>query len=259
MMTKSDLDTIIEQVKQEFRNLLIKRRELITILGNAFEGVVSNPESVCEEIKNSLQEEIAGKIISVRDIERYCPDKWKKKTKPKKDKLSFSKKVEEKPKPPIGVANTGESVPMNETFNNTETYPKKSDGVNPPHDQSEQNGTGTDDNNEEARGDADSATEESMVTHSLNGEKALASKQPEDSGKDRKKEVFVSHIPMSFQHLRKDMETVFQITKGVGNVWFKVSVDLGTLVVKIEFCGNKQQKNVAMTSTGECRILNQAN
>jgi hypothetical protein len=80
-----------------------------------------------------------------------------------------------------------------------------------------------------------------------------------DSEKDKQNEVFDSHIPMSFEHLRKDLEAVFQITKGVGNVWFKVSVDLGTRVVKIEFCGNKQQKNVAMTSTGEGKILNQAN
>ena len=64
---------------------------------------------------------------------------------------------------------------------------------------------------------------------------------------------------MSFEHLLKDMEAVFQITKGVGNVLFKVSVDLGTRVVKIEFCGNTQQKNVAMISApGEGRILNQA-
>ncbi|MFZ0510119.1 MAG: hypothetical protein WAM14_00820 [Candidatus Nitrosopolaris sp.] len=37
--------------------------KLITRLGNAFESVVSNPESVCEEIKNSLQEEIADSDI----------------------------------------------------------------------------------------------------------------------------------------------------------------------------------------------------
>lgn len=255
MTTKSDLDTIIQQVKQEFRNLLIKRRELITRLGNAFESVVSNRESVCEEIKNSLQEEIADKIVSARDIERYCPDKWKKKTKPKNDKLSFSKQVEDGQQQ-IAVTHTGESVTMNETSSNTETYPKRSDGVNQLHDQSKQYGTGFDDNNEEGIGDAADSKQKSMA---LKGKTALASKQLEDSGKDRKKEVFVSHIPMSFEHLWKDMEAVFQITKGVGNVLFKVSVDLGTRVVKIEFCGNTQQKNVAMTSTGEGRILNQAN
>ena len=108
---------------------------------------------------------------------------------------------------------------------------------------------GIDDSNEEGTGDVD-PNEESMVTNSLNGDIALASKQNEDLT-DRKKEVLVSHIPMSFEHLRKDMDTVFQITKGGGNVFFKVSVDLGTRLVKMEFCGNTQQKNVTMISTGK--------
>ena len=47
------------------------------------------------------------------------------------------------------------------------------------------------------------------------------------------------------------MDTVFQITKGVGNVFFKVSVNLETREIKIEFCGNIPQKNVAMISTGK--------
>jgi hypothetical protein len=51
------------------------------------------------------------------------------------------------------------------------------------------------------------------------------------------------------EHVPNDKN--FQITKGGGNIFFEVSVDLGTRVVKIEFCGNTQQKNVAMTSTGE--------
>ena len=84
----------------------------------------------------------------------------------------------------------------------------------------------------------------------------LASKQTEDLG--RKKEVFVSHIPTSFEHLRKDMEAVFQITKGVGNALFKVSFDLGRDIAEIEFCGITQQKDVTMVSTGE-GILKEAN
>jgi hypothetical protein len=195
-----------------------------------------------EEIKNVLRDEIAEKLISSRDIERYCLDKWKTKTKPKNDNLLFYKPVEDC-QPPIAVTHMGKSVILNETSSNTETHPK---------------GIGTEDNNEEGTGDADSK-EESMVGHSLYGENASASKQLGGCGKARRKDVFVSHIPMSFEHLRKDMETEFQITKAVGKVWFKVSVDLGTRMVKIEFCGDTQQKNVAMISTGEGRILNQAN
>jgi hypothetical protein len=84
-------------VKNEFGNMLAKRKDLIIQLGDAYEKVVSNPESICEEIKNTLHDEIREKLISSRDIERYCPDKWKKKTKPKNDKLSFSNNKEARP------------------------------------------------------------------------------------------------------------------------------------------------------------------
>jgi hypothetical protein len=56
---------------------------------------------------------------------------------------------------------------------------------------------------------------------------------------------------MSFEKLRKDMDTVFRITKGMGDVFWKVWVDLETLEIKIEFCGITQQKGVGMTSTGK--------
>jgi hypothetical protein len=90
----SDLDEIIQQVKQEFKRFLVKRRELIIKLGNAFERVVANPESICEEIKNALQDEISEKVISSRNIEMYCHSKWKRKTKPKNENSSFSTNAE---------------------------------------------------------------------------------------------------------------------------------------------------------------------
>lgn len=93
MSYTSELDSVISSVKKEFCNIktaLTKRKDHVIQLGNAFEKVVSDPESICEEIKNVLHDEIREKLISSRDIERYCPDKWKKKTKPKNDKLSFS-------------------------------------------------------------------------------------------------------------------------------------------------------------------------
>jgi hypothetical protein len=167
----SELNTIINEVKQEFRKQLVKRKELITRLGNAFESVGSNPESICKKIKNSLHQEIAGKIITARDIERYCPDKWKKNTKPKNDNLSFShKQVKEKPQQQIAVMQDSKSVLMNDTSRNTEAHPISSaDGINEPHDQSKQNVIGTNSNNEERTMDADTK-EERVVTHSLNGE-----------------------------------------------------------------------------------------
>lgn len=145
---RSVLDTIIKEVKREFRShhqqLLVKRKDLITrIYGKAFEADISNPKDVCEEIKNCLHLEIVDKIISKRDIERYCPDKWKKNTKPKNDNLSFSKEVEEKPQQ-IAVTQDGKSVIISEPSSIT----KAPDDVNQIHDQSKQYGISVEDNNE---------------------------------------------------------------------------------------------------------------
>jgi hypothetical protein len=93
----SDLDTVIIQVKEEIKSIFFKRKDLIRKLGEAFKHTVS-AESICEEIKNASHEEIAQGLISIRDIERYCPIGWKKKTRPKKeenDSLSFSRQMQE--------------------------------------------------------------------------------------------------------------------------------------------------------------------
>lgn len=87
-----ELDSIIKEVRRELRTILLKRRELIEKLGFAFEKVVTNKDSICEEIKNRLKEEIASDIISPRTIEQHCRSEWKKKTRPKheNEKISFS-------------------------------------------------------------------------------------------------------------------------------------------------------------------------
>jgi hypothetical protein len=46
-------------------------------LEEAFKHTVSDNESICEEIKKALSEEITQGFISIRDIERYCPAEWK--------------------------------------------------------------------------------------------------------------------------------------------------------------------------------------
>jgi hypothetical protein len=103
-VNSTELDIVIREVKDEFRKMLLKRKEFVVKLGNAFEKVVGDPESICEELKTVLREEIAVKLISARHIERYCPDKWKRKTKPRKPKndiLSFSMSQNEKRKEAI--------------------------------------------------------------------------------------------------------------------------------------------------------------
>lgn len=101
------------------------------------------------------------------------------------------------------------------------------------------------DDNEEGTEDANTK-EESIVTRSL-GESASASKQNEATR-------YVSHITMPFEHLQKDMYALSQKTNGMGNVFWNLSVDLATRVAKIEFCGNTQQKDVTMTSTGKGKL-----
>jgi hypothetical protein len=61
---------------------------------------------------------------------------------------------------------------------------------------------------------------------------------------------YVSHIPMNFEHLRTDMLAVSKNTRGTGEVYLKVSVNLGTRKIEIEFCGITEQKDVTMTSSG---------
>jgi hypothetical protein len=116
----SELDRTIEEVRRELRTILIRRQELILKLGWAFEKVVANKESICEEIKNCLREEIALGIISPRTIEQSCPHEWKKKTKPKleNEKFSFSHpKPEQKQRTKIVMDNHGNRVQETESDN----------------------------------------------------------------------------------------------------------------------------------------------
>jgi hypothetical protein len=182
----------------------------------------------------------------MRDIERYCPDKWKKKTKPKNDKLSFSKPTEQKPQQQIAVTQDGKSV-INDTSTNTQAYPISYDGINELHDQSKQNGIGTNADNQRT---ADIDTKEELVVmHPLNGETVPVNKQNEDLTDRQERKCL-------FEGLQKDMDAVSQITTKVGNIFFEVLVDLGTPEVKIEFCGITQ--HTTMTSTGK-GVLQEAN
>jgi len=88
----TEVDAVIKEVRRELRSLLVKTDEQIKKIGNALKKFVKREESICEEIKIALKEEIAEGVISTRTIELHCPPEWKRKTKPKqREKISFSK------------------------------------------------------------------------------------------------------------------------------------------------------------------------
>ncbi|MFY9871678.1 MAG: hypothetical protein WAK17_18345 [Candidatus Nitrosopolaris sp.] len=135
---RSELDHVIGQVKQELRSLFAKSDKQIKKLGNALKKVVKKEESICEEIKIALKEEIAEGVISTRTIELHSLHEWKRKTKPKQrenEKISFSKQVEKKPQQQIAATQEGKSVIINETADSTTEA-------------SISKGAGTDDNSE---------------------------------------------------------------------------------------------------------------
>jgi hypothetical protein len=69
---------------------------------------------------------------------------------------------------------------------------------------------------------------------------------------------YFSHISMPFERLRRDMYAVAQRTNGMGDVFWKLSINFTTRLAEIEFCGITQQKDVTMISTGK-GILREAN
>ena len=74
--------------------------------------MVTNKESICEEVKNCLKEEIALEIISQRTIEQSCRPEWKRKTRPKpeNEKFSFSHSKLEQIQRKIVLDNRGNPV-----------------------------------------------------------------------------------------------------------------------------------------------------
>ena len=119
-----ELDIIIEEVRRELKSILIKRRQLIERLGLAFERVVSNPESICEEIKTCLKEEIATRLISARTIEQACRPEWKKKTKHvlENEKNSFSSIKSESEERQIDVTIDTQGKPVHVTTKKSPDY-----------------------------------------------------------------------------------------------------------------------------------------
>jgi biopolymer transport protein ExbD len=140
---RAEVDHVIAQAKKELRSLFVKSEDQIKKVGNALKKVVKKEESICEEIKIALKEEIAEGVISTRTIELHCPPEWKHKTKPKQrenEKISFSKPQQQQQQQ-IAATQEGKSVIVNEPSSNTNT---SSDDVSQLHEQSKQNGIAID-------------------------------------------------------------------------------------------------------------------
>jgi hypothetical protein len=197
-----ELDIIIEEVRGELRSMLLRRRKLIQKLGYAFEKVVANPESICEEIKTSLRDEIADKTVSSRDIERYCLDKWKKKTKPQRnDKLSFSHKFEPKNQEEVVTDTEGSLLQETCTGSHSGNIVNEKDSL------------------------FQSNLEEEDNHHNLNqlsedmAKSELVVEQYVDSG------VYDIEFSLPFNDVQTYASSTFKINSGFGRLWFNCTID----------------------------------
>ena len=216
-----------------------KKKQIVQDLAKDLEGKIRT-----DRISAEIVHQLHGNGVSERLIRKCLDEKYKEKhraantrkqrTKHTEDLAASVPLEQEKPQQQIAVTQDGKSVIINEIPNDANA---SSDVVDRIHDESNQNGVAE-------------PKKESTIMPSLNNATQFPMKQTKDLT-DTKKEVFVSHIPMLFEALRKDMAIVFQTTKGIGNIFFKVSVDLGKHVTEIECCGITQHKDVAMTSVGK--------
>lgn len=68
----------INSVRNEFREMLVKRQTLVTRVGEALQKVFPDkPHLICGHIKFLLREFIEQEMISEKRIEQLCPSEWK--------------------------------------------------------------------------------------------------------------------------------------------------------------------------------------
>jgi len=197
-----ELDTVIEEVRKELRSILMRRRSLIQKLGYAFEKVVTNPESICEEIKTSLRDEIVNKTISSRDIERYCLDKWKKKTKPQKnDNLSFSDILEQENQKKVVIGAEGTSLQEPSTDNHSANIGNEKDSLFQSNSEEEDNHHNLNQLSE------DMAKSELIIEQYINN--GLCDVE----------------FSLPFNDVQTYASSVFKQNSGIGRLWFNCTID----------------------------------
>jgi adenine-specific DNA methylase len=85
----------IEQARNELTTMVLaKQKEVVCRMGEALEKIRKGERrhSICEELKNRLREEVAGRIISERTIENHCKPEWKDPHKSKSGKKGANSK-----------------------------------------------------------------------------------------------------------------------------------------------------------------------
>jgi hypothetical protein len=213
----------IKKLDRVDANVEKKKKQIVQDLAKSLEGKIPT-DRIATEITHQLHGKVSERLVDGCLDEKYKQKHRVENARKRKKKHQHTENLaalillEEKPQQQIAATKDGKSVIINETSSDTDTV--SSDVVNRLHEESNQNGFAQ-------------SKEGSSITPSLNDAIAFPIKQTKVLT-DTKKQVFVSHIPMPFVPLQRDMTTVFKIT-----------------IIKIEFCGITEQKDVAMTSTGK--------
>jgi hypothetical protein len=80
---QAEFDVVLAEARKGFRNVRLAlegRKELVLMIGRAirqYMGDIVKEEETCSQVKKYLSDEIAGRLISERLIERYCLKGWK--------------------------------------------------------------------------------------------------------------------------------------------------------------------------------------
>jgi hypothetical protein len=216
---------VFDQIHSNFK----QARELILEIAKRLdEGRLCERSQISRTLKKILRDKIQEGKVTEKWIEECLPPEYKRMyVKSELSSLSKQKKQQL-----VGVSTGGKQTLLKEQDDDK--------GIDRLHDESNQNGFAE-------------SKKESTVTSSTKQNDEIESPTKQNEGLTDTEKVLVSHISMSFEKLRKDMNAVSQRTKGTGNVFWKLSVDLATRVAKIEFCGITQDATMTSIGKGELK------
>lgn len=95
---EKEVEEELEEIRSKFaKTALTSQREVVQDLGRTLEKVRKTEkerQSICQEIKHILREEIARELISERSIENHCQESWKNSRKAEAGKKGAEKSAE---------------------------------------------------------------------------------------------------------------------------------------------------------------------